>query len=427
MVRKNPIFLDLIRGELKALLALTLLLLAVVGFVLAAEGNVVAKLDFGTAAFSDKAAGYILIPGGAGNYPKKEGDLLFSWSNPSVLIEVSRPQVASKTLRDYNGSSAPATFKIAGLAEGQSYRLVIHSGDGLGPIGTRLMVGEKILNLESAPGQFETAEVIASAPNGFIDIALAPLGSNIWALNALEIYKTQEEPAPATFEFFIEPAGHVLPGGGRAIYQIKVDSPSGYAYPVVFSISGLTSGFSASFVPPRALFFPFTGELRITASKNVVSLPYQFVVTARGEGPDKLVRQQVIILEIRAGTSEETVGETPLVTLPPVQYTPPSRADFFKSAELLAFVERKRDEVIAKEKEIEDLGNLRLDLASFPINPNLPETPGVLGQVLDGLTKGGIINLVVDTAPPAKIELGPPRPRGLMEMLLGLFITKPVS
>jgi len=407
-------------------LALVLLLFIVVGFVLAETGNTVAKLDFGTVAGSDVAPGYISIPGGAGEYPIKADDLLVSWSNPRVLIAVSRANEESKIWRDYNGSSKPVTLKIAGLDPAKNYRFVFCNGDSQGRIGTRLEVGGKVFNLETASGQFKKIETIISAPNGFVDIGLRPLGSNIWALNALEIYETAAKPALADFDFSIEPPKHILRGAGTAIYQLKINSSSGYASPIDFSIAGLTKGFVANFIPSSARQFPFRGQLKITANSSVSPLPYQFLVTAAGRGSRKLVHQQVIVLEIQAASipsaSQKVGKEASTVTLPPVQYRPPSKGDFQKSAELLAFVEEMQRKVVVDRREIKTLGKLRMDLSPFPINTQLPHSaPGMVGAALDNLTQGGIIGSVVDTAPPVRTGTTIRR-RTLMEAFLGIFI-----
>jgi hypothetical protein len=402
------------KNELKATIALGVLLIVLVSFSLAVGNSY--KFDFGDGTPSGLEPGYLPVDGNATMYPVTSAGLQYGWLDP--VIEFSNgAAVASKLNRDGNKHVADARFRITGLPNG-NYTVSLVSGSLDNGFATKLTVAGKSFSATTQPNEWKTLTLGVEVVNGSLELFFqrAGAGASLWAVNSLTIVPSTAPAEKPTFDVTVQPTAHTVRVGGTAIYRISVNPLSGYASPVDLSIAGLVGEMSAQFSPASAIP-PFVSDLTLLTSKNTPITQYDFIVTAKGHDIDAYTVNKSISLLLTNNTNAPTVvkPDTGIVTglgqgasgtpgagsLDDAYLQPRTPAEAKQEQKLVDEFARQEEKKLASTKEILEIRDINT-INGFALEPIvIPKT--ALEQSLQYLTAAGIIGTAVDSAPPAAV------------------------
>lgn len=419
---------SLLKSEFRTIIALGVLLLVLVSFGLAADNQVIYKFDFGDG--QGVAAGYLPINGNASPYPITDGVISYGWVG-SVIEKSSGAAVEDLRLRDANTGIPQATFKISGLIDGP-YNISIVSGDLDDGFSSLISVSGQSYIINSLAGSWETFAFNTVVSDSDLNLTFRHSGANLWGINALVISSIDVLPPSPTFDVVINPEEHTIRSGGTVVYEVSISPLNNYASTVILSVIGLMDGMTSQFVPAAGVP-PFNSDLIITTSKSNVSTYYDLVVNAQGDDLDKYAINQSINLIITDFPSDSKIDDTDPLDISKPSPDKPSDSDSdpltLETAmeiqkKIDEFVRKVQDEQLSTKSELEALDDISLinDLVIFTDFP-IPQTS--TEATLLYLTEAGIIQSVVDTAPPIGEYRPPIKPPGLFEKLLRVF-TEPV-
>lgn len=414
---------SLVKNEFRTFIALGVLLLILVGFGVAADNQITYKFDFGDG--QGIASGYLPINGNASPYPITDGTISYGWVG-SVVEKSSGAAVEDLRKRDSNAGIPQATFKISGLIDGP-YSINIISGDLDDSFSSLVSVASQSYVISSVVGSWETFAFNTEVSNGELNLIFEHSGADLWGINALIISSIDILPPPSTFDVTINPEEHTIRSGGTVVYDVAVSPLNNYANIVTLSIMGLVDGMTFQFTPASGVP-PFNSDLIITTSKSNISTHYDLVINARGGDLDKHTINQSINLIITdflpddsTDDAQPTDASKPDTDKPIEPSGPMTREDAIEIQKKMdEFVRKVQEKQLATKLELEALNEISIinDLIIFTDFP-LPKT--TTEATLLYLTEAGIIQSVVDTAPPLGEYKPPVRPPNLFERLLGVF------
>lgn len=399
-MRKNPaIWLyEFIKGELRTILALGLLLLIWTGFGLAAGSNSII-FDFGTGLSSEVAPNSISVGGGVAIYPQNaDNGIQYGWETAFIAEQSSGAEVPDLLETDSNQGVAKNKFEITGLPN-TYYNVTVISGNLNNPITTKLVVNGVNYITTSDPGVWRTLTFKATADNGKLEFNFQRAGVNLWAVNALTITPSASGPAEATFDLVILPTEHTVKIGGSALYQMAVVPHNGYSSRVVLTLGNVPAGLQASMSPVSGVP-SFTAKLQINTTSDTPVTRYTITINAMGQDPlahsltkqiSLVVANSVVIPNIEPMTDTGISGEIDEDEFRRQAKNNQGFADKYLKWEQSNLLDGK------------DLATLQ-DLAwqsSIEVLPELPQEDSLFGASLRQLTSAGIISMVVDSAPVA--------------------------
>ncbi|MBU1092806.1 hypothetical protein KJ836_04050 [Patescibacteria group bacterium] len=397
-MRKNPtIWLyELIKGELRTILALGLLLLIWTGFGLAAGGSSY-TFDFGTGLSSEVAPNSISVSGGGSVYPQTANDgIQFGWQTAFIAEQSSGAGVADLWETDSNQGVAYNTFKITGLVDSY-YNVTLITGNLNNPITTKVVVNGVNYITTSDPGVWRTLTFKAAVTDSTLEFNFQRAGVNLWAINALTLTPSTSGPAEATFDLVILPTEHTIKAGGSALYQIAVIPHNGYASRVTLSIGDVPAGLQTSMSPLSGIP-SFTARLQINTTSDTPVTRYAMTINAKGDDPlaRSLTKQiSLVVSNSMSAISVEPMTDTDTV----VEIDEDEFRRQAKKNQLLIdeYLEWERLN-LPNNSDLTTLYDLSW-LASVDVLPELPQARSVLDASLRQLTNAGIIGIVVDSAP----------------------------
>jgi len=405
-------FSQILKGELKTFLALGVLLLVLGSFSLAADEAKTYRFDFGDG--QGVASGYLPVNGNVSPYPVVSGSISYGWLG-GVIEKSHGASVEDLRLRDSNTSVTPATFKVSGLTNG-AYSINFVTGDLTDSFSTLISVSGQSYVVGAEPGEWETFVLNTEVTDGELNLMLSRSGADLWGINALTISPIAGIPASASFDMIIEPSQHSVNAGGEAVYNVSVTPLNNYANNVQLNVTGLVDGMSSQFTPAIGQP-PFSSDLKISTSNSNVPTHYDFMVTAIGDDPAALTINQSVKLII---TDLPVINDEPDVVVPdqPIEITPESANEI--QSKINEFTDKVQDGKLATKSEIEAIGDIaQINNAWVFTEYPMPET--TTEATLLYLTEAGMIQSVVDTAPPMGVYKNPEEAPGFFERLFGIF------
>ncbi len=433
--KQQKLLLEFIKWDLRSIIAAILGLVVLIGIGLAATGDeLLYTFDFGTASSADVATGAIQVTGGGSIYPRGSGNVRFGWVTTGVQEFSRGAEVADKLLRDFNTSSSGVSqFRLSGLESG-TYNFKFHVGDSTNKISTLIKVQGRQAVI-TRTGDWGTVElpVVVDGSSQLINIDFTSGASDaIWAINALQIYKSAAVAAQPTFNVSVTPTSHTITAGSTAVYAIGVTPMNNYGSGVDLSITGLVAGMQAEFIPPTITSLPGTAELRLSTSASTAPTSYEFAVRVRGRDPDVVTKTVIVQLQVRAGQQTSTDPNAPDsggVVNPDGSITPTGsqvpgdvrsldeiEEDFSLIDQYVAAEAQK----IVTRTNMNELTGISHDTSAFPVLSELPEPKTAVERSLQFLTRNGIIESTYDTAPRGQEDVGK---KGLWQKFLGTFVT----
>lgn len=413
---------SLLKNEFRTIIALGILLLVLVSYGIAADNQITYKFDFGDG--QGIAAGHLPIDGNASPYPISDGVISYGWVG-GVIEKSSGAAVEDLRKRDSNTGVSQATFKVSGLTDGP-YSITIISGDLDDSFSTTVLTSNQSYMIKSLIGSWETFTFNTVVFDGDLNLIFKRSGADIWGVNALVISSIDVLPPSPIFDVAIIPEEHTIKSGGTVIYEVSVTPLNNYANTVTLSVMGLVNGMTSNFTPASGVP-PFKSDLTITTSKTNISTYYDLIVNIKGDDLDKYTINQAVNLII-TDFPPDKVDDTN-----PTDSSKPNLDELIDSGEgfviedaieiqkkIDEFVRKVQDEQLSTKSELESLNDIALinDLILFTNFP-IPKTSTEAALLY--LTETGIIQSVVDTAPPIGEYKAPARPPGLFERLLGVF------
>lgn len=386
-------FARILKGELRVNIALIAVLLALMGWSLAANSDMTVQFDFGDN--GGIAPDYISVSGSM--YPTNASGLEYGWLNP-VIIKSHGSAVADLRLRDSNVGIDPAKFKISGLTH-TIYNAEIISGDLLTNLATKVTYAGQNSLIRSNPGEWNHIILSVSPIDGTVEIDFSRIGTaeNLWGVNAIVLVATDTAMSDPVFDMVIQPTSHVVYAGGQAVYRINISSPNSYASDVNLSITGLVPSMTTQITPSQGLA-PFTADLRLVTTTATPATIYNFTVQAQGEDIDKLTINKQITLTV-TGTQNGVTGD--LDSQPDdIDLLSATIKEMKSSQARIELLKKLQETKLANLSQLQDLNDLVFS-GITPILEKLPAAEGGLGSALLYLTQTGIISSVVDYAPPA--------------------------
>ena len=404
-------FIRVLKGELRASIALGALLLVLVGWSLAANGDNAVKFDFGDN--SGVAPGYISVSGS--NYPTDASGLQFGWLDP-VIIKSHGSAVADLRLRDSNVSIEPARFKIAGLTR-TLYNAEIISGDLTDDLATRVTYAGQNYLIRSNPGEWNRLILSVAPVNGEIEIDFSRIGTaeNLWGINVLTLTATDTALSKPVFEMSLQPSAHIVYPGGQAVYRVNISSPNSYASEVNLSITDLVPSITAQITPAGGLP-PFAADIRLLTTTATPTTLYSFTMQAKGEDADALTINKQLTLTVTGSQSEAMQDPNSLSPEFPqsiqdqldyLNLIPATLAEMKSAQAKIDLFQKLQDRKLINRSQMQDLNELALTDV-MPAFGEYPASEDGFGAALLYLTKAGMISSVVDYAPPAGDDQKPP-------------------
>ncbi|MBU1083248.1 hypothetical protein KKE14_02315 [Patescibacteria group bacterium] len=394
----SSFFTKIIKSELRAAIALSIVLIALVGWSLADNSDATVKFDFGDN--GGKAAGYISV--GGSMYPTADLGLEHGWLDP-VIIKSHGNAVADLRLRDANVGIDPAKFKVSGLTH-TLYNAEIISGDFVDNMATKVSYAGQNYLIRSNPGEWNHVILSVTPVDGVVEIDFSRIGTaeNLWAVNAIVLTATDTALSKPVFDMVIQPTAHVVYASGQAVYRIGISSPNSYASQVNLSIADLTPSITAQITPAQGLA-PFTADLRLTTTPATPATIYNFTILAQGEDIDKSTVSKKITLTVTS--SERDTTQNPNIDIP--QSLESTMKEMRASQLRIELLKELQEMRLADASQLKDLDDLVFS-GVIPMLGELPAPEGGVGSALLYMTRAGIINSVVDYAPPAGDDQTPP-------------------
>lgn len=401
--------LEFLKGELRTVLAVVLLLLIFVGLGFAADTTIV--FDFGTGLSSEVDPGAISVAGGVAVYPQTSNNgITFGWQTPYIAEQSSGAQVADLLETDSNQGVGNNMFKVSGLAS-PYYTVTLISGNLTNSITTKVVVNNATYIANSEPGQWKTLTFKVAANAGKLDFDLRRYGTNLWAVNAITLIPSNTPPADLSFDVSIQPTEHMIQSGGTAVYRISIIPNNGYSSEVDLSIADLPSGMTAAFTPVSGIP-PMISNLEISTQKSSASTRYTLNLVARGKDIGAYTVNKNLILFLTAGPviGLDNITEPPVVDLKTFQKQATNSQRFIDK-----YITAEEDRLLNL-NELASLHKLSAETA-FASMPELPQPRSIFDASLRQLTGAGIIGIVVDSAPVA--ESTPPPQSGFWTQFFG--------
>lgn len=404
-----PFLTRILKGELRATIALSAVLLALVGWSLADNSDATVSFDFGDG--QGVAPGYISVSGSM--YPTPASGLEFGWLQP-VIIKSYGSAVADLRLRDSNVGIDSATFKIFGLTRGV-YNAEIVSGDFVSNSATKVTYTGQDYLIRSDPGEWNRIILSVVPVGGVVEIGFSRLGTaeTLWAVNAINFTATDTILAKPDLDMVIQPTSHTVYTGGQAVYRVNISSPNSYASDVNLSIIDLIPSITAQITPSQGLA-PFSADLRLTTTSATPSTIYSFTVQAQGSDINRLTINKKITLIVTSSENEalkDPNADNPdflkstIDQLDNLNLLPVTMKEMLLSQERIDLLNKLQDKRLANLSQLRALNELNFSGVA-PTLETYPPTQG-FGSALMYLTKAGIIGSVVDYAPPAETSEQP--------------------
>lgn len=406
------------------ILALILGIGIVVALSLAAPtGSPLYTFDFGTSSTADLETGSIHVMGGASTYPKTSGSITFGWVSGSVIQAISRgAAVADKLLRDYNFSpGSNATFRVAGIPAGD-YVARFSVGDNTNKIATNIQLQGRtaIITRTASYGTVDLPLTIASAGEP-ADMVFSSAATDAgWGINAIQIFRSTTTAPDPTYTVTLTPTSQTVRAGGIAAYKVGITPLNSYDGNVSLSISGLSAGITAELDPSQLTTLPGTSDLRLITEDGVAALPYEFLLTARGDDSRAVTKSVIVRLTVTrsADMGPGTIEPTPVEPVGPSSQVPgEEQTDRDRQAQF-----RLIDEYVAAEAQnivsrnnSEEIKEITYDFVAFPSAPQLPPPQNLVERSLQLLVKTGIIGSAVSNAPRGEEDSGP---KGFIQRML---------
>ncbi|OGB74667.1 hypothetical protein A2810_01685 [candidate division Kazan bacterium RIFCSPHIGHO2_01_FULL_49_10] len=411
-------FINFVKSELRLAVGLGVLLVVLVGLGLAADSSV--QFDFGDGLGLED--GYLPVNGGASMYPVDASGLQYGWLSDTLVFS-NGEAVGSKLNRDGNKGFDPARFRVTGLNNG-NYRLILVSGSLDTAFSTKITISGRSFSTATLINQWNTLTFDATVADGSLELLFQRVGTNLWAVDSLVIAPSAAPAVQPTFDMTVQPSLHTVRVGGMAIYRVSINPLSGYASPVNLSISGLVGNISAQFAPASAML-PLVADLTITTTAATPLTQYDFVVIATGQDAGAyMINKSIslivtnsaavpIVVKPDSGTTSTPTGDggqtgSDSSPIDDTYLTPRTAEDVRaeqKSVDEYAAVEAKK---LADPQEILELKDIST-INGFEMFPGaVAKTP--FEESLQYLTRTGIIDIAVDSAPPASIA--EPEPLG---------------
>jgi len=417
------------KDELRAILAVALMLLVLVGLSLAAQPELY-KFDFQSASAADLASGSILVSQST-VYPAqvtgKEIEFGFISADDLVALETKG---SDKTTKDALASSQPISFKISGLKDDSRYLVQVISGSNSEAVASGFRVGSVSAVIISSQGQFNSKSLVATPADGVLSVIFFPVLYQAWVVNGLTIQTTsQAVSAPASFALKIEPSSLTVKAGETGSAIIKVEPVGEYSSSITLAVSGVVRGMVVS-LSPNVVTPPASATLSISAGLSLPPLTYQIVVKALGSDADRISKTAVLELVVAPG--EQTGSAVPII--PPSQapeapepatsvIQPLTPAELLQNAKILAVVQAATERTLLTRRHAGEISLIGINLRDTPVLQELPQNPNAaLG--LDTLRDLGTIKSVVDTAP-ALLPKEAPKPT-FWSRVLSIFVSRPV-
>lgn len=398
---------QVLRWDLRIVLATIVGLGLVVGFSLADDGDLLHTFDFGTASSADLAPGAIGVMGGGSVYPQTSGGITYGWDSGLVQGVSRGGAVSDAVLRDYNfASGLGAHFKVGGLSAG-NYNFRFYAGDNQSKIATLIRTqGRSASIIKTA--QYGSVDIPVTVANtgDVVDVEFGSAANDAgWAINGIRIYESSVSPVAPTFNVTVSPASQTVRASGVAVYSVGVTPLEGYGGDISFSISGLVAGITAELLPSQISDLPGTAELRLTTSETTTPLPYEFLLKAVGSDSATVTKTVVVRLVVLGAEDEMPVTtDDPLSQVPgETQSMAEKRAQF----ELIDEYISAEAEKLVNKNNFSELKGISNDFVAFPVAPDLPPAEGAVEQSLQFLTRTGIIETAVDNAPRGEEDSGP--------------------
>jgi len=414
--------LKMAKSELRTILAIGVLLLVLVGLGIAAKDNVSHKFDFGDG--QGVASGYMAVNGNASAYPQNSNGLKFGWLD-GVIEKSSGAAVADLRLRDSNTGIGKAEFKISGIANG-SYAGSLVSGDLNDSFSTRLSVAGRSYIISSEVGEWETFTFNTIVKNNELILSFERSGANLWGANALTLTSITTPADNPIFDVGVKPEEHIIKRGGTVVYKISVIPLNGYANIVSLSLTGLTEGMIAQFVPVSAQP-PFMADLVISTSDSIATTRYNLVVNAKGTDPDfHSVNNSIVLTVIDAQynpiNGSDDFSDSGMSQIDEI-YNQPHTITTAKEIQRLMdeFANKVQDKQLATRLEIDAIEDIA-QINALPVLMQFPVPQTNFEATLLYLTRTGMIESVVDTAPPVTENLtNLPPSQDFFEKLFSVF------
>jgi len=397
----------LLRGELRSVLALTLVLLIFVGLGLAA-GDTAITFDFGTGLSSEIAPGTIPVNGGTTLYPKVSQGITYGWTEANLAEHSDGSVVKSLLEMDTNQGVGNNNFRITGLSA-DYYTINIVSGTLNHPITTKIVVNGASYLINSDPKVWNTLTFKAAALAGNLELEFKRYGTNIWAVNAITIVPSSIPPLDANFDLVVLPTEHQVSAGGTAVYQISVIPQNGYSAEVQLSLSNPPNKMTTAFNPASG-FPAFSSKLEITTSQDSAATAYAFDLIATGSDIKALSVNKRIILIVTPADSVDNINIiSPII----------DKAFLNQSKEMQRLIDIYTKAEKNRLPTTDELAALQeLPAATlFAVLPELPQPRSIIDASLRQLTNAGIIGIVVDSAP--AVDSTPPVQSGFFAQFFG--------
>lgn len=420
MVVSNSM-LKIAKGELRTLMAMGVLLLIFVGFSLATGGDVLYKFDFGDG--QGIASGYIAVNGNASTYPQSSDDIKFGWLG-GVIAKSSGAAVSDLRLRDSNTGVGGAEFKISDIANG-NYAINLMSGDLSDNFSTRLSVAGHSYIISSQIGEWETFTFNTTVENNELILSFERSGANLWGVNSITLTPITTPADSPIFDIGVKPEEHTIKRGGTVVYKISVTPLNGYANVINLSLTGLTEGMTAQFIPVSAQP-PFVADLVISTSDSMAATRYNLVINAKGTDPDAHSVNSKIVLIVTDTQHTPMSGvddfsDSGMSQIDEAHTQPYTMSEAKEIQKLIdEFVRKVQNKQLATPLELDAIEDIA-QINALPVLMEFPVPQTTFGATLLYLTRTGMIESVVDGAPPGEDMVAPPSPPGFFEKLLSVF------
>ncbi|OGB74038.1 hypothetical protein A2V68_01585 [candidate division Kazan bacterium RBG_13_50_9] len=407
--RANLIF-EFLKGELRVVVALGVLLLVLVSWSLAAD-NALYKFDFGQPG-QGTPTGYIPVNGDSSLWPQT-ATIQFGWTSGTVLVASAGGGVSDLLKRDSNYGPDVATFKIGGIQDG-FYTVNLLSGDPNVGFSTTVLVGGYSFKLSTSAGQWRNLIFGVTVTGGTVEFAFQS-GADAWGVNALTLTPTSTPPEQPTFDVSVQPIEHTIKVGGTVVYKVSVTPLAGYANSVSLALSGLVEGMVAQIVPPSGIP-SFSADVVITTIATTPPVHYDFVLSVVGTDPlARSVNKNISLVVVETGyvpVTNETGGtaqgpgfsESEQQQIDEDQFRELTPEEMQAAQELIDEYAVQEQAKLASPVEIGDIDGIS-EINAFPVVEIPPVPKTAFESTLRQLTQSGTIGSVVDTAPPAPISL----------------------
>jgi len=419
MVPSNFVF-KIAKGELRTLLAMGVLLLIFVGLGLATEDNVLYKFDFGDG--QGIASGYIAVNGNASAYPQSSDSIKFGWLG-GVIEKSSGAAVSDLRLRDSNTGIGGAEFKISDIVNG-NYAVHLVSGDLNDNFSTRLSVAGRSYIISSQTGGWETFTFNTTVENNELILSFERSGANLWGVNSITLTPITTPADNPIFDVGAQPEEHTIKRGGTVVYKISVTPLNGYANIVNLSLTGLTEGMTAQFIPVSAQP-PFVADLVISTSNSMAATRYNLIINAKGTDPDAHNVNHKIVLIVtdtqHIPISGDDFSDSGMSQIDDIHNQPYTMSNAKEIQRMMnEFAREIQDKQLVTQIELDAIGDIA-QINALPVLVQFPVPLTAFEATLLHLTRTGMIESVIDAAPPAEDIVAPPPPQGFFEKLLSVF------